>query len=93
MYYKHGTQLRFKDEIDYQDFNYKIGTPTQIKILSNRNLYGDSPVQTEEVQIIHYEPTNTWDHFVSTQSPWIQKLLEGIQFQEDVPTPFDIFNE
>ena len=30
VYYKHGTQLRFEDELDFHKFNYKIGTPTQI---------------------------------------------------------------
>ena len=35
VYYKYGTQLRFEDELDFNEFNYKLGTPTQIKLLSN----------------------------------------------------------
>ena len=47
----------------------------------------------EEDQPIHYGPVNTWDRFASTQTPWMQKLLERIHFWEDFPNPFEICNE
>ena len=36
VYYKYGTQLCFEDELDFHKFNYKTGSLTQIKLLSNR---------------------------------------------------------
>ena len=35
VYYKHGTQLRFKDELDFHKFDYTIATPTTIQLMSN----------------------------------------------------------
>ena len=62
--------------------------------MSNRTQYGEEPVQVEEEDHLpHFGPTNTWEHFVSTQSPWMQQMLEGVHFCDEVPTPFEICNE
>ena len=29
VYYKHGTQLRFEDELDFDEFDHTIATPTK----------------------------------------------------------------
>ena len=55
VYYKHGTQLRFEDELDFHKFDYTIATPTQIQLMSNGTRYGVEPVQVEEEDhLTHY---------------------------------------
>ena len=72
----------------------KICTPTQIKLFSNRTRYGVEMIQVEEeVHLPQFGPTNTWEDFVSKQSPWIQRLLDGVHFLDEVPTPFEICNK
>ena len=80
MYYKYGTRLQFDNEIDYHKFNYQKWHSNSNKNMSNGNLYRNSSVQIEEDQSMHHGLLNAWDHFVSTQPPWMKKLLEGVQF-------------
>ena len=94
VYYKHGTQFHFEDELDFHEFNYKLSTLTQIKLLSNRTQYGEEPVQVEEEDHLpHVGTTNTWENFVSKQSPWMQQMLERVHFCDKVPIPFKICDE
>ena len=47
VYYKHGTQLHFEDELDFDEFNRTIATPTKIQLMSNGTQYSVEPVQVE----------------------------------------------
>ena len=94
VYYKHGTQLCFKDELDFDEFNYTIATPEKIQLMSNGTQYSVEPVQLEaEDHLPHYGLSNTWEDFMSKQLPWMQQLLEGVHFLSGDPSPFDICKE
>ena len=94
VYYKHGTQLCFEDELDFHKFDYTIATPTHIQVMSNGTRYDVEPVQVEEEDHLpHYGPSNTWEDFMSKQSPWMQRLLEGVYFLNGDPSPFAICKE
>lgn len=81
VYYKYGTQLRFEDELDFDEFDHTIATPTKIQLMSNGTRYSVEPVQVEAKDYLpQYGPSNTWEDFLSKQSPWMQQLLEGVHF-------------
>ena len=79
VYYKYGTQLRYEDELNYDEFDHTIATPTKIQLMSNGTRYSVKPVQVEATDtLIQYGPITTWEDFLSRQSPWMQDLLEDV---------------
>ena len=62
--------------------------------MSNGTRYSVKPVQVEATDtLIQYGPITTWEDFLSRQSPWMQELLEEVQFLEGFSSPFAIVQE
>ena len=94
VYYKYGTQLRFEDELDFDEFDHTIAIPTKIQLMSNGTRYSVKSVQVEETETPpQYGPIHTWEGFLSKQSPWMQELLEGVTFMDGFSSPYAIVQE
>ena len=53
--------------------------------MSNGTQYSVEPVQVEATDHLpHYGPSNTWEDFLSKQSPWMQQLLEEVHFLSEI---------
>ena len=64
VYYKYGTQLRFEDELDFDEFDYTIAIPTKIQLMSDGTRYSVEPIQVEATDYLpQYRPSNTWEDF------------------------------
>ena len=94
IYIRHGTQLRFQEEININKFDESYATPKHITAFLNGNLYAHMTARLcEDKDTPQYGPMISWEQFLTLQPQWVKDLLEGTQYRDGVPNPFKICNK
>ena len=94
-YRRFGCQLRYEDDVNFDEFDPHTATPTLIKSFSNGKKYSDltARVAQSSTDPIVFGPTDNWESLLRKQPEWVRELLEVIEYKDGFANPFEIMEE